>query len=121
MAEAGTQSLFNLLRRKLTAVSIKRPNHGARNNSRAAGFKINNVSRFIGDNLIARLTMNRKGDLITHRAGRDKKRSLFTEQIGDPFTKSICCRIFPGLLVASIRGHHHLKHGFGGTGFGITE
>jgi hypothetical protein len=68
---------LRLLSGKNAAVTIERAKHCARKNGRTAAFRIDNMCRLVGDNLVTGSAVHHDRNLIAHRARRHKNRSLF--------------------------------------------
>lgn len=60
-------------------------------------------------------------DLVAHRPGGQEDGGRHAEQVGDPRTERIDCRVLTALLVADLRRGNGRAHRVDGLGLGVRE
>ncbi len=100
--------------------AVEHADHDASVGGGTAAFGIDDMRGPVGDDLVAQPAMDADGNLVGHRAARQKDRILLAEKFADPLAQALDRGILVFLLVADFGLGHGLAHAGGGFGFGIA-
>src|SRR3546814_18282151 len=88
------------LDRELAARAVEALHLRTGEGCRAAAFEVQDVRRAMGDDLLARATVDVDGELVAHGAGRQEDRGLLVQQLRRHLAEAVHTGIVAALLVA---------------------